>query len=138
VIASLRRLRWLPALLTLLSPAVGGEVLPLLHPCPVESPWLAGDGHDAAATEDVHAGHHAGATATKTPPAPSHDHDANGSCSCLGSCHAPGLLEVPRAPLLDVAVGAEQARPLPWRAIESAVAAQVADRLPPKTAPPIA
>jgi hypothetical protein len=139
VIAALRRLRWLPAFLTLLSPGVGGDVLPLLHPCPVEQPWLATEtaGEAAESQAGDHA-HHGDDTPAGDRSAPSHDHGDTGSCSCLGSCHAPGLVAVPRAPVLDVAVESTAPDTRRWWSVERAGAPRLAELLPPKTAPPIA
>jgi hypothetical protein len=140
VIARLRRLRWLPLLLTVLSPAVGGEVLPLLHPCPVEQSWSTGSEAPTAertAIDDRHA-HHAPPASTDEPTEPAHDHDATGGCSCLGSCHTPGVVTAPAAPVVALAV--ESSLPVVdrWVAVESVSSARLSELLPPKTAPPIA
>jgi hypothetical protein len=67
----LRRSRLLAALLFAASPAIGGTVLPAIHPCPVDMPWLA-------QTSGEHAGHgqHAGHSSSGS------QHDA---CNCIGS-----------------------------------------------------
>jgi hypothetical protein len=76
-------LRWLAAMLLIASPAVGGQLMPLLHPCAVEG-----------APGDAHQGHGA-----------SHEQAPEGSqCSCIGSCQAPAVVAPPRAALITASV----------------------------------
>src|SRR5690606_18988518 len=62
-----RMTRWLAALMLIASPALGGQVLPLIHPCAVETAQTAGH----------HGGQH-GADHQESAPAD--------QCTCLGSC----------------------------------------------------
>lgn len=63
----------LALLLLAASPAAGGTVLPALHPCPVDMPWLA-----QAQVPAEHAGH--GQSSQDHGPGTQHN-----SCSCIGS-----------------------------------------------------
>lgn len=126
----LSRLRtpWFAALLLLTSPALGGQVVPLVHPCPAE-----GSGHQhqhQPDTPQIGHGHHDGSAETATPdPAP--------SCTCIGSCSTSASLEPPVAG--PVLASDMQAAPL-----AAAVGPETAsvcillplDLLPPPTAPP--
>src|SRR5688500_9211026 len=49
------RSRLASLLLCLASPAVGGTLLPVAHPCPVNAPWLA---QDPGSGDREHGGHH--------------------------------------------------------------------------------
>ncbi|MBK6495829.1 MAG: hypothetical protein IPG05_12155 [Gemmatimonadetes bacterium] len=135
-------LRGLSALLLLLSPGVGGQLLARLHPCPaaVFAPAAApgtgwgggGDGRASARASDL-----ARRCPGETPPADGHDHSP-GTCDCLGSCHTPALVAAPQAQIVVVATEAQPAVRASWPAIESTVPARPVDRLPPTTAPPSA
>jgi len=77
--------------------------------------------------------HHHGAA----PAAPSHHHDASQNCTCLGACHTPAITAAPAAIIAEVVPVAAPQRPW-WPLVEaSAPVAGAAERLPPKTAPPL-
>lgn len=139
MIALLRRCRWLATLLLIASPAIGGQVLPLLHPCPVELPWVAAAEQGAApapVAADPHAHHGHGAPAEPVPAPAGHEHGAD-QCSCIGSCHTPAVLALPA---IQIAFGAETTVPVgtDWPVIEATgIATRAVDLLPPKTAPPL-
>lgn len=112
-------------MLLVASPAMGGLVLPMVHPCEVGG---GEHGHGAATPQGAHSGH--------APIAP--DDADNGHCTCVGSCHAPALGGVPAAREFShaFAVGTSVSVQLsPTTA--SGVASCPLDRLPPTTAPPI-
>ena len=100
-----RRLHSLAFLLVLASPGIGGVALPVLHPCPVDLPWLAGaeTGHPGAG--DVHhvAGHqgHGGQQAPQDQQgrggAGDHGDGAAHLCSCMGSCCPGAMVDPPSA-----------------------------------------
>lgn len=110
-------------LLLAASPAAGGTVLPALHPCPVDMPWLA-------QASGEHAGHGQDAGA----PAQGAHHD---SCSCIGSWLF-GTAAAPPRP-------AELSRPIVTLFSQVIVAftdsslelSPPAALLPPATAPPL-
>lgn len=112
--------RLLSLLLLLASPAVGGTVLPALHPCPAEAPWTAAAG-------DSHAGHEG----HDQPPAPaSHD------CRCISSCTTGPVLSPPRRPD-TVALPAIFLTLLASPGSDaSLIVAAAVELLPPSTAPP--
>jgi hypothetical protein len=127
-------LRWarrhIAALLLVASPAIGGQLLPLVHPCPVEAPWVS-----EVDNADPHATH---GHASHGTPVPSEQH-AHGDCTCIGACATPLALDTPR-PLAAVwaAVVVPQAA-RPWIPVERLDGAfRPLDRLPPQTAPPLA
>jgi len=118
-----RRLRWFAACLLVLSPPVGGILLPALDPCPIDLPWLAQTGSS-------HQHDHSGAGSQS----PSGHHSV---CHCVGTCAgAGGLVAAPAQPgTPHVALEAHEARPHRF-----AAAVQVAKPrflLPPATAPPL-
>jgi hypothetical protein len=118
MMARLRTLRWLAALLLLASPALGGQAMPLLHPCEV-----------AGSHADPHAGHGSG-----------HEQVPDGAqCSCIGSCQAPGFIAGPQSAIVVATLGASPVAPLRVSRVLTIIAAQrPIDRLPPPTAPPLA
>ena len=121
----MRRSRLLAALLFAASPAAGGTLLPAIHPCPVDSPWLA---HHAAPAS--HVGHHAGEHGT---PASGHQRDV---CHCIGTCLA-GFAAAP----LPQGVVQVVTLVVPVRAVwpdhdSSLRLGPLAALLPPSTAPP--
>ena len=125
MLAALRRSRLLAAFLVAASPAAGGTVLPAIHPCPVDSPWLAGPGAHGA-----HAGHAMGGHQ-----APAADHHRE-VCHCIGCCLA-GAATVP-APA-GVATSRVVIRPAAAASPShdaSLHLAPLAALLPPSTAPP--
>jgi hypothetical protein len=122
-----RHRRWIAALLIAVSPAVTGGVVPVLHPCPVDAPWLAGAADCSG-----------GASAGETDHGSSHHGGQHPVCHCPGSCNlaqlvtpavdAPvtGLLHVsPVAPAWPVAERGGDVRP-------------ILEHLPEATAPPLA
>lgn len=129
MITLLRRARWNAALLLAFSPALGGAVLPLLHPCEGEASSLQSVAAASDASDAAHAHHGT---------APSHSHDDDAPCTCVGPCHTAVALELappsvgsaPAVTRLPTLVG--------WPRVEAATAYLPADLLPPKTAPPIA
>ena len=131
-------LRGLSALLLLLSPGVGGQLLTLLHPCPAAVAAQAPTAEQGVEVAQM-AGHSHGmmhaAPAAPTPPPETHHH-APGTCDCLGSCHTPALVGAPQAQIVVVATEAPPAARAAWPAIESTVPTRPVDRLPPTTAPP--
>lgn len=121
------RSRLTSLLLLLASPAVGGTVLPVAHPCPVDAPWLA---QGAGKGGHEHGGHHHQSNA----PANQSGH----TCTCPSACTAGLSVAVPTA-IATISLPAA-----PVRTLSSNVAAGMdwthafLDRLPPSTAPPIA
>lgn len=130
MLARLRRSRLTPFFLVALSPALGGWVLAEVHPCTVESPWLAdGAFADPIATAGHH--HHESGETPADPHPGSHD-----TCHCLGSCCPAAIGQVPEANCTWTrAVEADRPESLP---IPEAPAARgtPSDWLPPATAPP--
>ncbi len=116
---------WIAALLLMASPAFGGQLLPLLHPCEAST---AGHAHGGATG---HAGHDA--------PAEHGNPEESENCTCIGSCHVPVLPAAPGAgdqlmavvtlPPAPVAISPDTAAP---------AAAFHLEFLPPSTAPPSA
>lgn len=126
ILAALRRSRLLAGLLLVASPAGAGTLLPVVHPCPVDAPWLIPHAASAA-----HAGHHGGAQAA--PAAEHHDH----TCSCIGSCTAAAALLAPGAAFAAAPLANPPAAQ-GWTAHDASL--QLAPRtslLPPATAPPL-
>ena len=125
-LAFLRRCRLLALLLLLLSPGAGGSVLPLLHPCPVDSPWLL-----PAASGGSHAGHHGGTAAATD----SEHHDR--SCHCVGSCAVSAAVSPPSPAVVAAPLGAPAAQG--WASHDATLLLGArAELLPPATAPPLA
>lgn len=126
MLSALRRSRMLALLLLAASPAAGGTVLPALHPCPVDMPWLA---QTQALGE--HAGHGQDAAGD---PAQGANHD---SCSCIGTWLS-GTAAAPPQP-------AELSRPIvtlfsPVLVAFTDSSLELSPRaalLPPATAPPL-
>ena len=119
MLQQLRHLRFLTGLALAASPAVGGIVLPVVHPCPVEQ-----GGGDVGA-------HHA-------PPggeSPGHTHE---SCTCIGSCHAPAVTTMVQTRATVAAVEREAPEPTrPVRQAHPPAAVVPLERHPPPTAPPL-
>lgn len=109
-----RRLRWLAAALLLASPAVGGQVLPLLHPCEAQQEHAHGShgGHQSADPSDA-------------------------QCTCIGSCATPPALSAPVAQVVASSAPVRPATASPVRpaTVEPAPAPPLR-YLPPPTAPP--
>jgi len=113
-------------MLFLASPGAAGTLLPVLHPCPVDAPWLA-ELHHASGE---HAGHHAHQSQA---PAAGH-HGA--SCTCIGSCLAAGAAAPPAQPGITSAIVPTWTAGWPSHD-SSLVLAPTASLLPPSTAPPV-
>ena len=129
MIAFLRRCLTVRAVLLLASPALGGTLLPAIHPCPVDMPWLAAP--PAPADHGGHAGHHAGGTHH----APATGHHGE-TCHCIGSCLVGPAVAAPAARSLEV-VGELLPVTHLWPAHDASLdLAPVASLLPPSTAPP--
>lgn len=111
---------WIALLQLLLSPAVGGTLLPFLHPCPVDSPWVAQE------QSIDHSGHHQGGGG----------HDAGQPCTCPGKGSVPSLAAAPTAAIVAIVYPAP--RHEPWAVVEHPAAGVVVDLLPEATAPPLA
>jgi hypothetical protein len=129
VLALRRRRRWIAALLIALSPAFAGAALPLVHPCPVDAPWLAAGirAHGASAME--HGASHHGSP---------HHSDQHGVCHCPGSCHVAQLATPPGdAPITALIHIAPVARA--WPLVERGDdVCPILEHLPEATAPPLA
>jgi hypothetical protein len=126
-LGAFRRSRLLAGLLLLASPAAAGTVLPVLHPCPVDAPWLA----ESQAAEG-HAGHHGSEHR-----GPSENQHAN-SCNCIGGCTAGSLVLAPRGSAAVPALFGVPSVPA-WHSHDaSLLLAPLAALLPPATAPPVA
>ena len=124
----MRRSRLLAALLFAASPAAGGTLLPVIHPCPVDTPWLVEHG-----APPEHAGHHAGHHAAGQDAAPGHHHR---DCHCIGHSLAGLAVLVPAtgpASVAPLVITAHVAWPTQDASLELAPAAAL---LPPSTAPP--
>jgi hypothetical protein len=119
MVARFRTLRWLAALLLIASPAVGGQLMPLLHPCAVES----------AATDSHHG--HGGDHQQQAPD--------GAQCSCIGSCQAPAVVTPPATTTLTSVVGTlPVGLPRITDRRNVTTVSRPIDRLPPPTAPPVA
>ncbi|MGE0555443.1 MAG: hypothetical protein AB7R55_18585 [Gemmatimonadales bacterium] len=124
MVRSLRHSRLLSLLLLGASPGLGGVAMPVLHPCPVDTPWMAGAGAEAGA------GHH-----HETAPEQGGTHA--GTCQCLGACQVSSAA-VPKAagtPVVEPSVVERAAQRLTAGA---PFAARPDRRQPPATAPPTA
>jgi hypothetical protein len=125
MLRALRQYRALALTLLLVAPGLGGTWLSLAHPCPVDMPWLAGDGHSDHGAQASH-GHE---------DAP---HSSSSSCSCVGACQSgtAALTHSPVRPALTLAA-------IGWNTSPAApdTDAPVENnphRQPPATAPPLA
>lgn len=115
----------LALLLFAASPAIGGTVLPAVHPCPVDMPWL---GHGTGS--GAHAGH--GQDADQPSRQPEHT-----SCSCIGICLTATAVVPPRAPQLG-RPGLILFAPVLVSTTDSSLELSPrATLLPPATAPPL-
>ena len=113
--------------LLLASPAVGGTVLPVAHPCPVDAPWLA---QEAGKGGHEHGGHHQHSKG----PANQSGH----TCTCPSACTAGLSVAVPTA-FATIVLPAAPVRTLSLSAdTDGGWIHAFLDRLPPSTAPPIA
>jgi hypothetical protein len=124
MLKALRRSRLLAALLFAASPAIGGTVLPAVHPCPVDMPWLAPDAGTAS-----HGDHHQGR--------PEPDAQHHETCNCIGSWNS-GSAIAPPEPARVSATGLVVYSPVQIVAADSSLAlSPPATLLPPATAPPL-
>lgn len=133
-----RRFRSLALLLALAVPGLGGSALQLLHPCPVDTPWLVpahGGAHPTAMAMPMGM-----PMATPVEQAPASDHhspDAHHGCHCVGSCTFQSVtVPAPVSPVVATTVAAPVAPQFP--VVSARIHARPADRLPPATAPPLA
>src|SRR5919109_3342794 len=96
----LRRCRALALTLVLASPGLGGTWLSLVHPCPVDMPWLAAEGHLSHGAQAAHG--HGDAPA-----------GSSSSCSCVGACQGGSvtLTSISSGPVVAVAAGGWDASP---------------------------
>jgi hypothetical protein len=122
VLAMVRRSRLIAGLLFAASPAIGGTVLPAIHPCPVDAPWLAR--HSAGA----HTGHHGG-----------HDAPAGRgeTCHCIGSWLTGAAFAPPQSPVTVRQILTLFSPPAIHSADSSLELEPPAALLPPATAPPL-
>ncbi|MEZ4585983.1 MAG: hypothetical protein R2909_06245 [Gemmatimonadales bacterium] len=124
MLRSLRHSRLFSLLLLGASPGLGGVALPVLHPCPVDMPWMAG------AEAGSGAGHH-----HETAPEQGGTHA--GTCQCLGACQVSSAA-VPKAAGTPVLEPLVFERAGPRLAAATPLAARPDRRQPPATAPPTA
>jgi hypothetical protein len=123
MIRLLRRARLLPFMLLLATPGLGGAWLQAVHPCPVDTPWLAEH------QQDQHASHH-GTESGSIP--------TSQSCHCVGACHIAGAALLSTAAKVAALVVAGD-RPVSTPAPDLDPPVQLStDRQPPATAPPLA
>jgi hypothetical protein len=126
MIAILRRCLTGRAVLLLASPALGGTLLPALHPCPVDMPWLT-----APAAQVAHAGHHGGGEHH----VPGAEHHGQ-TCHCIGSCLVWSAVAAPAARSIAVQVCLVPVTVL-WPVHDASLdLAPRSSLLPPSTAPP--
>jgi hypothetical protein len=119
-----RTVRWVFALMLIASPAIGGQVAPLIHPCEVAE----GASHHGSGSDADHGEHHS---------APADAPDTQ--CSCIGACFAPAL---PAPPASVVTTAAWQLPAPSAPRISATPELPPFDppllRLPPATPPPTA
>jgi hypothetical protein len=121
--------RWFAALLLFASPAIGGQVAPLLHPCEALTSEVAGHHGDHGDHGDH--GHH-------TTPASGADTDTN-VCTCVGACTtAVADTAIPRATIAAQHSPEPSVAPRVLRNDACLVVYRPLDLLPPPTAPPLA
>jgi len=121
----LRRSRLLPLLLLAVSPAAAGTWLPLIHPCPVDTPWLLDQQGSSG-----HQGHHGGAP-------PGSDAPGDHTCQCIGNWLVSAAVLPPPAELVACGVGTQKHSP-GWSVQDaSLLLPSRAALLPPSTAPPV-
>jgi hypothetical protein len=125
ILAGFRRSRLLAAFLLTASPAAGGTLLPAIHPCPVDTPWLVGHG--------AHAGHMGHPMGDGHAPAADQHREV---CHCIGGCLAGAATLPPPAGLADTRVVVHPAVAA-WPSHDASLhLAPLAALLPPSTAPP--
>jgi hypothetical protein len=121
----LRRCRALAVTLLLAAPGLGGTWLSVAHPCPVDMPWLAAEGHEGHGPQTSH-GHSDAPDGSST------------SCSCVGACQGgtAALIQVAvRADVVPAATGWDTSASAPDT---DAPVESSPHRHPPATAPPLA
>jgi hypothetical protein len=129
VLALRRHRRWIAALLIAVSPAFAGAVLPLLHPCPVDAPWLAAA---ADCTPDASPAHHGSSQHGNQPG------DQHTVCHCPGSCQLAQLVTPAVDAPVTALVHAAPAAPA-WPVVERGDDVRpILEYLPEATAPPLA
>jgi hypothetical protein len=123
MLGAFRQCRTLAIALLLAAPGLGGTWLSVVHPCPVDAPWLAPVGHHDHGAQTSHG--HGDAPANSS------------SCHCVGACHsgAAALISISTGPTAVLAA-------VGWNSSPSSPDSDtpVQPRLrrhPPATAPPI-
>ncbi len=125
MLAGFRRSRLLAAFLLAASPAAGGTLLPAIHPCPVDTPWLVGPG--------AHSGHMGHSMADGHAPAADQHHAV---CHCIGGCLAGAATLSPAVTIADARIVVRPAVAA-WASHDASLhLAPLAALLPPSTAPP--
>lgn len=124
-----RMVRWLAALLLIASPAFGGQLLAVAHPCPVAAAIpVSAQPADAEAADHQHHDTDQGAQ--------DHSGPEHGDCACIGTCQAAlGQLASPNPVVIAVVTPQVAAAPLGGSYAAPPIGVPL-DRLPPKTAPP--
>ena len=126
MIRSIIRLQWLAALLLVASPAIGGQLLAVLHPCPAMGQLVS-----AGENQDDHGDHSSSHT---TAP----EHDSHDDCNCLGDCQAPAALRSAVEPrIVAFVVAPASMHRVALDNAEFPVTTPPHYLLPPKTAPPL-
>lgn len=124
MLGSLRRSRRLALFLLVLSPAMAGTALPVLHPCPVDGP--------GAMSRTAHVGHHGKAAPTDRSSAGENSH----CCTCIG-CSLGSPAAKSSGPAISQRATPEVAGPR-WSGQDATLClAPLATLLPPATAPPL-
>jgi hypothetical protein len=124
MLGALRRCRILALTLLLAAPGLGGTWLSVVHPCPVDAPWLAQAGHGDHGAQSSH--EHGSTPADSS------------SCNCVGACHngAAALVSIAARPTaILAAVGWDTSSSSPNS--DTPVQPRLR-RHPPATAPPLA
>ena len=117
-----RRSRLLSVLLLLASPAMAGTLLPTVHPCPVDAPWLAE--HEAAPAGHYGQTHHATGQHAQI-------------CHCVGGCVAGAVATPPSPQIVGFEIAAFAPIALPSDSGGSPDQSPPPHLQPPATAPPL-
>lgn len=129
----LRRNRWLVMTLLLASPGIGGWLLPALHPCPADLPWLVDSGGGVEAPDGGHAHHQASSDSDHSS---SHHSSGDELCHCIGSC-CPSAGPVPPQGRSFTEYWSLQVVVVPTSFLDAVRVDRLpGDYLPPATAPP--
>ncbi len=140
-----RRLHSLALLLILASPGIGGVAMPVLHPCPVDLPWLAGGGtetgphggsHGSPVTDHEGHGDHHGSSLGQGSGTEGHQDGGGHLCSCMGSC-CPGAIAESPAPVPGLVAGIENHGSPVLGGAPRVPGSDHLSLLPPSTAPPL-